>query len=217
MLFLGCHILLSQDLPLGYTSILSDDFSKNKIGESFIFSSQSDFSIEKGALKLTHKPDSNRTFTPSAVMIIDNNIFGDFIAYMRVKCTGISQDSISGFYLIAGLKDSLNYYTICLNEQGIRFSRIYNGEDSLLSYHSRIRLIDGDWIEIYLKRDILSRSIQIKCGKEEIVFTDPNLVMGYLGIGTEGYSVELDKMKVWAPTSIEQPAPVFYKDSAPKD
>ena len=142
-------------------------------------------------------------------MLIDNNIFGDFITEAQLSYSGEEKDSLSGIIFIAGLKDSTNYYFVRINEKGAFFNQVYKGIESTILHDSLLAIQKNKRVTLRVTRDILNRSIQINYNGSKVIFTDPNLVMGYIGFGVSGYLLSINSIKVWAPTSIANPAGVF--------
>jgi hypothetical protein len=73
--------------------------------------------------------------------------------------------------------------------------------------------ITSDWNKVRIERDILNRNITIIVNGESIhknVFTDKNLVMGYVGFGSNKISSALRTIKLWAPTSITDSTFVWH-------
>lgn len=201
--------IYSQDLPIGYIVHFEANFSSPQMPDNFLFSQNSIRKIDKGWLKLSEKQDSVPSFYPGSVALVNNNIFGEFITSLKLNPLLNKADSSSAFFLIVGLRDSLNYYFVKMNSSASVFCRMYKGEISTLTTDSTLVLDNNKPVNLLVKRDILNRAVVIEKNKQTIYFTDPNLVMGYFGIGVENSSVAIDKITIWAPTSIEQPAPIF--------
>jgi hypothetical protein len=209
ILILLINNLYSQKLPLGYTTYFQTSFTDPKPDTTLLFSHDAHARINKGLLSLTEKPDSIRLFFPPATVMINYNIFGDFIAELKINQTGASVDSSDGFYLITGLRDSLNYYFVRIGEYGSSFNRIYKGKLSTVTIDSSFALPANTWTTIRIERDILSRTFTIKSGTKKMVCTDVNLVMGYFGFGVKNKKLIVDSIIIWAPTSMAVPAPLF--------
>jgi hypothetical protein len=199
----------SQDLPLGYIVHFEANFSSPRMPGNFLFSKHSMRKVDKGWFNLSEKQDSVPSFYPGAVALVNNNIFGEFIASLKLNPKVNKADSSSAFFLIVGLRDSLNYYFVKMNSSASIFCRMYKGKISTLTTDSTLVLDNNKPVNLLVKRDILNRAVIIEKNKQAIHFTDPNLVMGYFGIGVENSSVAIDKITIWAPTSIDQPAPIF--------
>lgn len=208
-LLLAVFILKGQNLPVGFISYFETDFSELQLHKDFLLSPAAQFKINKGILTVSEKPDSVYSFLPPASIIINNNKFGDFIAEMRINQSGAIADSIGGVYLITGLRDSLNYYFVRLNEFGASFNRIYKGKQSVISHDSAFKIPANTWITLRIERDILTRTFTIATGTQKLICTDANLVMGFYGFGVKNKNLQIDKILIWAPTSIANPAPIF--------
>jgi hypothetical protein len=213
-LFLICSVLFSQflngqDLPLGYIEHYKLNLNSKAINDQLLTSAHTESKINKGVCFLTEKIDSLEAFNPSATFLVDNHIFGDFILDLSLSIQSVDTDSLSGLYFIVGLRDSTNYYFIQLNAHGAFFNKMYKGQVSIIDVDSTFILKEQAWHKVRITRDILSREILIVTGKQQVSFYDPNLVMGYLGLGVQDYSLAINKLIIWAPTSISKPAPLF--------
>ncbi len=210
ILFIFSSVFIySQNLPIGYIVHFEANFSGPRMPDNLLFSQQCTRKIDKGWLKLSEKQDSVPSFFPASVALVNNNIFGEFIASLKLDPLLNKTDSSSAFFLIIGLRDSLNYYFVKMNSSASVFCRMYKGKISALTTDTTLVLDNNKPVTLVVKRDILNREVIIEKNKQVIHFTDPNLVMGYFGIGAENSSVAVDKMTIWAPTSIEQEAPIF--------
>jgi hypothetical protein len=208
-LFLLSQLIVNaQEQPLGYIKYFEADLSK-KQNHQFITTSQTVSKTDKGIMYCESKTDSVIRFTPSAVLLVDDFIFGDFIAQTKVKITANDSDSLSGFYIVTGLRDSTNYYFLQLTIRGAWLYKMYKGEISLIQSDSSFILKDNEWQNLRINRSILTRTIQVKNNGTLIEFNDPNLVMGYIGVGVCDYKLQLNKLSVWAPTAISQPTGIF--------
>jgi hypothetical protein len=203
------NIILAQDLPLGYILQYQEEFASPKIHEDIIVSEHCKNKIEKGWFIISEKQDTMPRFYPASVVLIDNHIFGEYSVSMRIKPKFDIADSSSALFLLLGLRDSLNYYFVEINQYKTSFCSMYKGNKTILVSDTSFSLLNNKIVVLKIKRDILKRSITITKNGDEISFSDPNLVMGYFGLGVENSTLALDRISIWAPTSIEQPAPVF--------
>lgn len=207
VLFSQC--LHSQDLPLGYIVYFQTDFNSKKIPEEILLSGNSKSKLEKGWFILSEKNDTAKQFVPNAVALVDDNIFGEYIATFQLKPELTNSDSASAIYLIFGLRDSLNYYYVTMNEYSTNFCSMYKGINKIQLVDSSMTLQNNVVKTFTVKRNILERKITIANNGNEVSFTDPNLVMGYFGFGVEKAVLAINKITIWAPTSIKVPAPLF--------
>lgn len=216
LILLICALLnlkvYSQDLPLGYIVHFKSEFSGKGFPEELLFSKNSKSGLENGWLVLSEKNDSVNQFVPNAVVLVDNNIFGEYIVSFRMKPELVTNDSISAFYMILGMRDSLNYYYVSMNEHVTSFCSMYKGNNKVHLVDSSMALQNNKTRTLKIKRNILERRITIIQNGDEISFTDPNLVMGYFGFGVENATLAIDKITIWAPTSIDVPAPLFKNE-----
>jgi hypothetical protein len=207
-LFLA-NTVLAQELPIGYILQYQEEFARPKVHDNIILSDHCENKTEKGWFIISEKPDTVATFYPASVALIDNHIFGEYIVSMRIKPKLNTADSSSALFLLFGLRDSLNYYFVEIKQNKISFCSMYKGNKTTLTSDSSFTLSNNQIVTLKIRRDILKRSITITKNGDEISFSDPNLVMGYFGVGVENSTLALDRVSIWAPTSIAQPAPVF--------
>lgn len=207
--FFVCIEGYNQELPLGYISHFETTFSKTLLDQNILLSGNSAYKLSRGKIELSESNDTIAGFKPGATLLIDNNIFGDFITELTFSYNGEKSDSISSLFFIAGLRDSANYYFVRINENGAYFNQIYKGQETSISHDSTLSIEKNKLVTMRITRDILSRSLNIKYNGSEVIFKDPNLVMGYIGFGVSGYKLSINGIKIWAPTSITIPANVF--------
>ncbi len=198
-------LIQAQQMPLGYTRYFDLKTSGSKLNEVFISGTNTAKTYTGSVFKLQEGGDSSNNFVPPALALLDNHIFGDFIALIRLQAKVLVADSLSGIYLLAGLRDSSNYYFIRLNQNGAGFFKMYKGKLSCIAFDSAFKPLWQNWQDMRLTRDILTRSLKIECKGFSTTFSDPNLVMGYIGIGVDGYILQSQRFEVWAPTSIQKP------------
>ena len=209
LFFTGASLLSAQNLPVGYITHFETGFSNAKLHKHLLVSPYAQVKVNQGVFSIIAKPDSLNSFFPPAAILVDSNIFGDYIVELRINLSGSSQDSLDGLFLITGLRDSLNYYFVRINETGACFSRMYKGKNTELSTDSTFVINSNLWVNLRIERDILSRTFTILSGNSKLVCTDANLVMGYFGVGTNKNKLLIDKITIWAPTSINHGAPLF--------
>lgn len=209
LLIVASQQLMSQEVPIGYLSYFKDEFSAKEINANIRPSRSMAMEQSKGVLKLNYSYDSLNSFFPQASFIIDNKVFGDFNAQVKFRSDMRIIDSLRSFYLIVGLKDSLNYYLAEINMTGVYFSQVYRGEKTLLHSDSSLSITDSKWVNLRVSRSILERSLILANENKRASIKDPNFVMGYLGFGIGAGSIELDRIEVWAPTIIEKPLYMF--------
>ncbi|MBN1117117.1 MAG: hypothetical protein JXA77_07935 [Bacteroidales bacterium] len=210
ILFLSVSsIIFSQDLPLGYIVHFQEEFSKSSYSKNIILSADTIGNTESGWFYLSDKNDAAGLAFPGSTLLIDNHVFGEYIASLKINPKNNPEDTASAFYIILGLRDSSNYYFVEMNAKCSRFGSVYKGQRTILQTDSGLYCENNKPITLRITRDILNRSITIQKNGNTISFTDPNLVMGYFGIGVENGVLAIDSFIIWAPTSIAKPAPVF--------
>lgn len=204
-LLLLTPLIQAQQMPLGYTRYFDLKTSGSRLNEVLISGPGTVKTYSGNLFKLQERTDSADNFVPPALALLDNYIFGDFIALIRLQAKIVENDSISDIYLVAGLRDSSNYYFIRLNQNGAGFFKMYKDQVSSIAFDTTFKPLWQNWQDIRLTRDILTRSLTIECTGFRTQFSDPNLVMGYIGIGVDGCILQTQQFEVWAPTSIQAP------------
>jgi hypothetical protein len=204
----------TQELPLGYIKYFEAGYTKSKMADQFAFS---DFTRAKITLTQMHiKNDSSPIgrLVPPGMALVDDWIFGDFISEVSLyyDCNPESSDSLKGIFLLTGLRDSSNYYFIHFNESASNFYKMYKGKVSLIDADSSFVLPKEKWTSLRITRDILGRTLQIEQNGKSLSFTDPNLIMGYIGFGVLESSLNIRKFVIWAPTAINKELFVFSSD-----
>lgn len=199
----------AQEFPSGYIKYFESKHNNVKNQTQYINSPQSKSKELNGIYYMEVKKDSIISFTPPAIFLVDNLILGDFIADVSVKTNAELNDSLSGLYILSGLRDSANYYFLQLNNRGVGFNKMYKGEISLIKHDSSFTLSQEVWHKFRIKRDILNRTISIETKNSFIEFKDPNLIMGYFGFGVNNYTMAMKNLVIWAPTAINKPSNIF--------
>ncbi len=143
---------------------------------------------------------------PKAKLLVDNIVFGDFISHLEVKITGDDLDSLSGTYFITGFRDEDNFYFIHFGLNGTGLYSRYKGKVKRVAFDEALKLTKNKWHTVIIKRDILKRSIIIQSDDKQISFSDPNLIMGQVGIGVSDNILTFRKLIVSAPTAIVEDA-----------
>jgi hypothetical protein len=196
----------SQKLPVGYIEQYSEKCINNNFFKTFYPENISNWRfIEDSKSKtLIIATDSlDKQVFPDIRGIIRNMVFGDCIIefeFRTNKKTSVSE----GFCFLGPVKSIRSYYVFLFSSDSILFSFINKGEIILVDRQPAAKTVSG-WNKVRIERDILNRSITIIMNGDYIHknnFTDKNLVMGYVGFGTNKVSGFLRNIKIWAPTSI---------------
>lgn len=209
ILLFSFQLLQAQEYPGGYAKQFEAGFTKAKLSEQYAYTNGTKSTFSKGVVHLNYQPDSNQAFIPNGIMLIDNLVLGDFVANTKVMFKTIELDTLGGFFIVSGLRDSSNYYFIQLNNLGANFYKMYKGEVSLIDSDSSFVLSEQVWLDLKVSRDISKRTISIAYKGQNVEFYDPNLVMGYLGFGITKAKLSVKAIDIWAPTSIAKPTLVF--------
>lgn len=208
--------IFAQELPLGYISYYSNKCSNKSFFNSWNTDKPAQWKIIslKSDYVLSGIPADSliNSDLPETRGIISDLIFGDFIIEFEFKISAKAASDSSGFYFLGPVKSSQEYYAIAFTTDSLMFFYI---EDSISTKiaSKQVSLLKNSWNKVRIKRNILTRQLQIivnNKSSEQIVFTDRNLVMGYIGFGTHQMTSYLRKINVWAPTSITDTSFVWF-------
>ncbi|MBN2484666.1 MAG: hypothetical protein JXB34_01705 [Bacteroidales bacterium] len=202
--------IMAQNLPLGYISHFESDFSAKTLHKNLIFTPSADYKIENGYLQLKAKPDTAPVFWPAAAMIINRHVFGDFISELSLINNTTGSDNCPGLFFIFGLRNPQNYYAVQFKPSGAVFLKMYKGAVDTIDQKPGFVPATKKTVNLRIERNILEQSVTFKMNGKEITFTDPNLVMGYFGLGTETSHISVDKLSIWAPTSLNDSISFFH-------
>jgi len=206
-ILIGSNIF-PQNLPLGYISYFSDKCNH----KSFFTSWDTDkpdqwriISLKNGSVLSGIAEDSLiSSYIPETRGILSEMIFGDFILEFEFKVLQKSSSDSAGFYFLGPVRSSLNYYTVAFTTDTIMFFFVDDSMTNRIASKA-ISIHKYDWNKVRIKRDILLRQLHITVNNkvsDKIIFTDRNLVMGYIGFGTHQMTSYLKNINVWAPTAI---------------
>ncbi len=201
-------LLFSQELPIGYISYFSNACAHKSFLNSWHSENADYWKIithkNGNTLRVVPADSIENSWVPEIRGILSNMIFGDFILEFEFKTSLNSGTDFSGFYFLGPVKTSQNYYTVAFTSDTLVFFYINDSMTyRLTSMH--VTFNKDSWNKVRITRDILTRQLQIVLNNnstEKIVFTDRNLVMGYIGFGTHCVVSDLKNIHVWAPTSI---------------
>ncbi len=144
----------------------------------------------------------SRRELPKAKIMVDNIVFGDFICQLELKISGSESDSLSGPYFITGHRDEDNFYFIHFGTDGTGLYSRYKGKVKRVAFDKNFILSEDQWHSVTITRNILKRSISIQNDGKQTNFSDPNLIMGQIGIGVNDNTLFFRKFVVSAPTAI---------------
>jgi hypothetical protein len=201
-------LLFSQELPIGYISYFSNACTHKSFFNSWHSEDADSWKIipyKKGsALRVVPADSLKNPWVPETRGILSDMVFGDFILEFEFRTTSKLGSGFSGFYFLGPVKTSQNYYTIAFTSDTLVFFYIDDSVTYRLS-GKPVTFNKDSWNKVRITRDILTRQLQIVVNNnasEKIVFTDRNLVMGYIGFGTHRVISNLKNINLWAPTSI---------------
>lgn len=198
----------AQSLPLGYIEYYNNDFNQAGLPKNLLVSNPENVKVNKGKLHIL-STSKDTVFVPGTVILLDQHIFGEFITEITLQTFLSPVDTASSVFIISGLRNSDNYYYLSLGRQGATFYKMYKGIVSIISTDTGFVLPDRQIVKIRITRDILNRSLKLEMKDKSTFFSDPNLVMGYVGFGATGATLAIDKLIIWAPTSINEPLKIF--------
>jgi hypothetical protein len=205
MLILIKSVGHTQELPIGYISYFSHKGNHKSFFNSWYTDKPGQWKIIplKSGTALSGMPEDTLTFSsfPETRGILSNQIFGDYILEFEFKTTFTDT---SAFHFLGPVKTSTDYYTVAFKQDTLLFFYIDDGFVYRIDAES-VSLKQNDWNKVKIIRDILTRQLRITVNKDlskQIIFSDRNLVMGYIGFGTHQATSYLKNIEVWAPTSI---------------
>lgn len=200
--------IFSQELPLGYISYFSHKCNSKSLFKSWNshYPAQWQISSFESKYVLEAIPDDSTllSYVPESRAILSNLIFGDYILEFEFKSIEVTSSDSSGFYFLGPVKTSHNYYAFAFASDTLRFLFV---DDSVAKEidSKPVLLKEDEWNKIRIRRDILSRKLIFTINNnfsDQIGFSDRNLVMGYIGFGTQDANSYLKNINVWAPTAI---------------
>ncbi len=200
--------LYSQQLPIGYISYYSQkgnhpDFLKTlviKPSSSIVINKEKTFAVLNPILN----DSTNILLPPTCRGIIVDKIFGEYIIEFEYKIQAGSLSGTSGLYFLSPVKSDDTYYATVFSNDTISFLHIDEGTIIKSESVSSVKLNTG-WNKVKIQRDILSRKLEITMNGDvnsRISFTDKNLVMGFVGFGSQDISGYLRNVNIWAPTAF---------------
>jgi len=203
------HILSQKiEIPEGYLLQYSQQFLKTSSINDYItfFNNKLKLVSEKNNqfLRLLN----NDTITPyPALCILDNYIFGDFIFEFKAR---LKKSLIPEFHIVMSFKDTLNYYSIQLlfsTKDSINFKLIANDRgQKIIKFDKTFNVKLKEWNEFVVVRELIDRSIKFYVNNKNnpiVVLNDWSLVMGHIGFGIKNGVVDIDDVKIWSQTYID--------------
>ena len=218
----------TQELPLGYILLYSQNFSGRNPLTDFSFSAPVSWKISGDRHnyfmnfpeKINHADSTGR---PNTLAILSSHMYSDFIMELDIMTTGEGQAD-RGICIVYGFKDTSNYYYIRLASiAGEDSHNVFLVNKTVLTKISAktsesINLENNKWHKVKVIRNILEKTITVYFNdmiNPVMKAKDRTLIMGYIGFGSAGSAGKIDNINIWAPTSVPGDADVFEKISLP--
>jgi len=201
----------SQDLPVGYINYYNQSARNDQFISSMTVCRPEywKMSNDKSATIISSPVEDssgNENFSVN-MGIIKDMIFGEMIMEFEfMPGTNVPSEDISGFCFICPAKTADTYYTSVFGNDSVSFYYIKKNIPERIAVNA-LSVKPRAWNHVRITRDILHRSVTIVLNKDfsrRIVFTDPRLVMGFVGFATINTECSLRNIKVWAPTTITE-------------
>jgi hypothetical protein len=201
----------AQELPLGYIPYYNESGSNSSflsslarsIPDGFALGADKSYTVISAA-----RPDSGAIYNlPLNRGIIPNKIFGDFILELEFRISMIPDSGLSGFCFLGPVQSCDSYYVLLFSNDSVIFYYTDRGKQQKVRAQS-LNLKVNQWHKIRISRNILNRSLTIsEPGKKTVPinFSDRNLVMGYIGFGSENVNSHIRNIRIWSQTAISEP------------
>jgi hypothetical protein len=208
LLLISFQFVFSQQLPIGYISYYSEKGTTPGFLKTLVISPNEGFVInkERTFIELNPSPiDSGRILMiPYCRGIISDKIFGEYIIEFEYKIQTGSLNYSSGFYFLSPVKSNDTYYTTIFSNDTIAF--VYINDGLLIRKETKSsEMFKTGWNKVRIQRDMLNRKLEVTLNNNinnKITFTDRDLIMGYIGFGTQDISSYLRNINIWAPTAF---------------
>lgn len=196
----------AQKLPLGYIVQYSNKCNNENFFKDLV-------TENPGCWKILHEkylqgtwvncPDSlSGSYEDISKGVISPYIYGDYILEFEFRFYKTISDSAL-FSFLGPVKTPDTYYAFCFSRDTVTFYFMKQGQQAAIKKLA-CPYITGQWNKIRVERNILKRRTTIIVNGNtghKLTFTDKNLVMGYLGFGSNSSCLIRD-IVVYAPTSI---------------
>ncbi len=202
-----------KNIPDGYILIYSQDFEKNtSINDFYINPVNTDIQIVKHnnnkILRLKNNIDT--TNTKKSIIILDNYLIGDFICELNFDLKQLNINYPAELILILSFKDTLNFYELTikkLNKDSINVQLIANDRGKVNNKFEKNYKCDfKNWNLLRIEREIINRTVRVYLNKFEnplFELSEWSLVMGHTGFGLKNGILDIDNIKVYSQTFIE--------------
>jgi len=212
--FLYTFNLFSQkvEIPEGYLLQYSQGFQSVNLPVEFVsyFKKTQEKIITEKSNKFLRFYISDTVDLKPTLYLLDNFIFGDFVFEFNTRIKNISKDKCPEIGVILSFKDTLNYYSlnfIIKNNDSLIIKLIANDRGkSILKYNGVVFIKLKEWNDIVVTRELINRTIKVYVNHRNIpVFTinDWSLVMGHVGFNFKNGIFDIDNIKIWSQTFIE--------------
>lgn len=210
LLSLMIHVKSQENLPIGYISYYNNDAKNDQFLNSLTLCNPEYWNLSKDKSGTVISPlssDSLGLLQPHGNLgMLKDMIFGEFIMEFEFMPGPTDTNAISGFSFICPAKTSDIFYATLLTADTIYFY-YYNKNVSERLDALPLNIKPGAWNHVKVTRDILKRSLTFVVNKDEAgkaMFSDPRLVMGFVGFSTIGTRSVIRKIRLWAPTTITE-------------
>ncbi len=200
--------LYSQDLPIGYISYFSQKADNLLFISSITSCTPEYWNISNDKKSITLYPVRNDSGSVDSLHmnmgIVKDMIFGEYIMEFDFYSPINSNAENSGFCFAGPVKSANTYYTYLFGNDSVTFYFINHGIPERIGAQ-RLKPAPKSWNHVRITRDILKRSVTITLNnnpEQQVTFTHPRLVMGYVGFGTLFNQSSIRNINIWAPTVI---------------
>jgi hypothetical protein len=200
--------IYSQQLPVGYISYYSQKGNNQNLFESLVINRPQGFVLSTDKSYTRIKPWTSDSFNnqlpPSCRGIIADKIFGEFIIEFDYKLQPGIKTGTAGFYFLAPVKTNSTYYAIAFADDSLSFFYAIEGKIKKMENVGDLKINTG-WNKVRIERSILKRNLQVTLNGDtnhKVLFSDRDLVMGYVGFGTHETESCLRNVNIWAPTAF---------------
>lgn len=198
----------AQDLPIGYVSYFSNKANTQLFINKISSCTPEHWNISKDKSCTILYPAKSDSLTPGSIPlmtgIIGNMIFGEYIMEFDFYPANNPKPDSSGFCFVGPVKSADTYYAYIFEKDSVSFFYFNKNIPEKIGsevYHP----VANKWNHVKVTRDILKRSVSFVFNhdaKNKITFSDPRLVMGFVGFGTWEIESRLKNINIWAPTVI---------------
>jgi hypothetical protein len=207
--FPGILAVSGQELPLGYITYYQQKCTNNQFINSLETTGGSIWKLSQNRsytiLEALPADSSHTAMLPSNRGVIKDMILGEYILEFEFRMFDSPMEGNAGFYFLSPVKDCDTYYAFCFTKDSLLFYITDSGTFTRID-SKPIDTSVPEWNKVRIERDILRRSFNFSfpgTSRAIVSFSDPRLVMGYLGFGTQNVNSGIRNVMLWAPTAID--------------